>query len=291
MAAKLELDDLILGDNQFFGINHMSQEKAQQLAERFNDLTAVYKAYHAAYDSGIRAFMLNANDKAGAICDYLREHKGDFKGLTLYPSIPYPHKYANLVAEKGILSAIQEVISGQSAWNLIGMAGKSVSALAGDMTKVMEMLIDVEMKMFRKLDFKVVYLQNIITDLLLGLKLKDIFVAYARYIEKKYDAAPGFLTMNVPRLSAFLRECGIENATICGSVNKIGYLMSPDTAAYEAYFQGPQPYPVTAMSIYASGAIPPKEAIAYVKAQGVKSIVFGASGRAHMDETVKLVRA
>lgn len=291
MAAKLELDDLILGDNQFFGINHMSQEKAQQLAERFNDLTAVYRAYHAAYECGIRAFMLNANDKAGAICDYLRAHKGDFQGLTLYPSIPYPHKYANLVAEKGILSAIQEVISGQSAWNLIGMAGKSVSALAGDMTKVMEMLIDVEMKIFRKLDFKVVYLQNIITDLLLGLKLKDIFVAYARYIEKKYDAAPGFLTMNVPRLSAFLKECGIENATICGSINKIGYLMSPDLAAYEAYFKGPQPYPVTAMSIYASGAIPAGEAIAYVKAQGVKSIVFGASGRGHMAETVKLVRA
>ena len=79
------------------------------------------------------------------------------------------------------------------------MAGKGLSALGGDMTKVMEVLIDVEMKIYRKLDFKAVYLQNIITDLLLGLRFKDIFVAYCRYIERKYDAVPGFLTMNVPR--------------------------------------------------------------------------------------------
>ena len=29
------IDKIIFGDNQFFGINHMSQEKAQQLAENF----------------------------------------------------------------------------------------------------------------------------------------------------------------------------------------------------------------------------------------------------------------
>ena len=105
------LDRLLFGDNQFFGINHMSQEKAQQLAERFNDLTKVYRAYHTAYDVGIRAVMLNSNDKAATICDYFRDHLGDFKDMVLYPSIPYPHKYANLVAEKGILSAIQFFIA------------------------------------------------------------------------------------------------------------------------------------------------------------------------------------
>jgi hypothetical protein len=288
-AKNFELDDLILGDNQFFGINHMSQEKAQQLAERFNDLRTVFKAYHTAYDLGIKAVMLNANEKAETICDYFRAHPAEFKDLVLYPSIPYPHKYANMVSEKGILGTMQEAISGQSAWNLLGMAGKGLSALGGDMTKVMEVLVDVEMKIFRKLDYKAVYLQNIITDLLLGLRFKDIFIAYCRYIEKKYDAVPGFLTMNVPKLSAFLQECGITNATICGNINKIGYLMSPGTEAYADYLSAPK-YPVAAMSVFASGAIPPQEAIGYVKGLGIKSVVFGASTREHMQETMKLVR-
>ena len=30
-----KIDRIIFGDNQFFGINHMSEEKAQQLAEKF----------------------------------------------------------------------------------------------------------------------------------------------------------------------------------------------------------------------------------------------------------------
>ena len=41
MGKTLMLDRIIFGDNQFFGINHMSQEKAQALEERFRDLKAI----------------------------------------------------------------------------------------------------------------------------------------------------------------------------------------------------------------------------------------------------------
>jgi len=286
----IELDPIILGDNQFFGINHMSQVKAQQLAERFNDMRSIYDAYRTAYDLGIRAFMLNSNDKAGEICDYFRAHRSEFPELMLYPSIPYPHKYANLVAEQGIVGAIQAVLSGHSATDLLGFAGKGLSLLTGDVARIMTMLIDVELKIYRKLDFKVVYLQNIVTDLLLGLGFKDVFVEYCAHLEKKYHAVPGFLTMNVPRLAAYLESCGIQNAVLCGSVNKRGYLMSPDVASYEAYFRGMQRYPMTAMSIFASGAIPASEAVDYIVKQGIKSIVFGASSRQHMQATLELVK-
>jgi hypothetical protein len=286
----IQLDSAILGDNQFFGINHMSQEKAQQLAERFNDISTIFEAYRTAYNVGIRAFMLNSNDRAREICDYLRAHRSEFPGLVMYPSIPYPHKYANLVAEQGILGAVQEVLSGQSALGMLGLAGKGLSLLTGDISRVLTMLIDVEMKIFRQLDFKAVYLQNIITDLLLGLDFRDVFIEYSRYIEEKFHAAPGFLTMNVPRLAAYLESCGIQNAVLCGAVNKRGYLMSPDRASYEAYFRGPQRYPMTAMSIFASGAIPAHEAVEYVGQQGIRSIVFGASSRQHMQASLELIR-
>lgn len=285
----IELDELILGDNQFFGINHMSQDKAQQLAERFNDVTAIFDAYRTAHSLGLRAFMLNSNEKAGAICDYFRDHRSEFPGLVMYPSIPYPHKYANLVAEEGIAGAIQAVLSGQSALDVLGFAGKGFSLLAGDFARVLTMLVDVEMKIYRHLDFKAVYLQNILTDLLLGLGFREVLIEFCSYIERRFHAVPGFLTMNVPRLAAYLESCGITNAAICGAVNKTGYLMSPDTASYERYFQGPQRYPITAMSIFAGGAIPPRDAVRYVRQQGIRSIVFGASTRAHMQAAVDLM--
>lgn len=285
----LELDSVILGDNQFFGINHMSQERAQQLAERFNDNSRIFEAYRSAHDVGIRAFMLNSNDKAAEICDFFRDNRSSLPGLVLYPSIPYPHKYANLVAERGILGAIQSVLSGQSALGLLSFAGKGLSLLGGDLTKTLMMLVDVEMKIYKGLDFKVIYLQNIVTDLMLGLGFRDVFIEYCSYIGKKYKVVPGFLTMNVPRLAAFLQSCGIEDATICGSVNKRGYLMSPDVASYEEYFKKSQKYPFTAMSIFASGAIQPAEAINYVKQQGIQSVVFGASSRQHIIATKELI--
>ena len=56
------IDRIIFGDNQFFGINHMSEEKAQALSEKFKDLNAIIEVIDIAYESGIRAFMLNTHE-------------------------------------------------------------------------------------------------------------------------------------------------------------------------------------------------------------------------------------
>ena len=42
------IDKIIFGDNQFFGINHMSQEKAQQLSEKFFDINNIFRVYDMA---------------------------------------------------------------------------------------------------------------------------------------------------------------------------------------------------------------------------------------------------
>ena len=47
---------------------------------------------------------------------------------------------------------------------------------------------------------------------------------------------------------------------------------------------------LVAMSIFASGAIAPREAISYVCAQPrIESLVFGASGRANIRQTKALI--
>ena len=35
------MDNLLLGDNQFFGVNHMSEEKARAQSMRFQNIQAV----------------------------------------------------------------------------------------------------------------------------------------------------------------------------------------------------------------------------------------------------------
>lgn len=287
------IDRVIFGDNQFFGINHMSEEKAQALAEKFRELKAITDVIDIAYDCGIRAFMLNTNERVKDICDYLRRNPSRYADLSFYPSLPYAHKYANAVAEKGIFGALKDfILADSSAGDIVGMLTRGgMSLFERDVLKVMQLLVDIEMKIFRDLNVKVIFLQNIVTDLLLGFGVKDIFVGYASYIKERYKVEPGFITMNMPGLVDFLLDCGIENPIVCSAINKMGYFMNPDISTYEKTISEKRFRPI-AMSILASGAIKPGEAVEYVCRQpAIQSIVFGASSRQHIEETKKMIES
>jgi hypothetical protein len=284
-------DRIIFGDNQFFGINHMSEDKAQALAERFKDLKAITDVIEIAYDCGIRAFMFNTHERTADICEYLRRNASRLRGISLYPSMPYAHKYANAVAEKGIFGALKEfILADSSAGDIIGMLAKGgMTVFEKDMMNVMQILVDMEMKMFRGLNVKVVFLQNIVTDLLLGFKAKDAFMEFASYLNKKYGVEAGFNSMNMPMLVDFLLGCGIENPIVCSSINKAGYFMNPDMESYERTLKEKIFRPV-AMSVLASGGVKPKEAVEYVCNQkAIQAVVFGASSRQHILETKELI--
>ncbi len=289
-----KIDTIVFGDNQFFGINHMSQEKAQQLSEMFLDLNNIIKIYDIAYESGIRAFMLNSNDRAKDICNYFKENSKKYPDLNWYPSIPYPHKYANSISEKGIFPTINDVLFKEnSALGVLSMVAKGGIAVVGkDIIKLMQMLIDVEMKTFKGLKVKVIFLQNIITDLILGFDTKDIFIAYCEYIKYKYNVLPGFITQNMPILKARLEMWGITDVVICTSFNKLGYLMSPNLQSYiEAInTNDPNKFQLMAMSTLASGAINANEAYEFINQQKIQSVVFGASSRKNIEQTISLIK-
>ena len=287
------IDKIIFGDNQFFGINHMSQEKAQQLMEKYSDINSIYCAYEMAFEAGIRAVMLNSNDRAKDICNFFRSNKSKYQDLCWYPSIPYPHKYAKLVAEKGVLSAINEILfNSNSVMGVLGMVTKgSIALLNKNAIKMMQMLIDVEMKIYSDLNIKVIFLQNIITDLLLGYCIREVFFEYCEYIRKKYKVIPGFITQNLSFLIEKLNEWEIREVVICSSFNKIGYLMSPNIEANIETVKRNNPinYQLVAMSTLASGAISAKDAYSFINQQNIQGVVFGSSDRRHIEETIKLI--
>ena len=287
------LDKIVFGDNQFFGINHMSQEKAQQLTEKFYDINNIYKVYDLAYNNGIKSFFLNSNDRAIEICNHFKENRDKYPDISFYASIPYPYKYANMVAEKGIMSSMNDILfKGNTVGGAMGMIVKGgMSVISKDAIKLMQILIDMEMKMFKGLDVKVIFLQNIISDLVLGYDIKKIFVEYVNYIKKKYNAIPGLITQNLPHTLEKMNEWGIKEMAICFSFNKIGYLMSPNVESYLTAIEknNPNNYQLMAMSTLASGAINPNEAYAFLDNKNIQSVVFGASSETHIAQTKKLV--
>lgn len=288
----MELDRIILGDNQFFGINHMSESKAQEQAERFQDIDAILGVVDTAWESGVRAFMFTTHDKVADLCDHFRAQAARYSDLRLYPALPYAHKYANAVNEKGMMGALNDILFARGpadqALALLLRGGRSI--LSRDMMAVMRLLVDVEMRMFQGLPVRAVFLQNIVTDLLLGLRARAVVMEFADHVRSAYGVDPGFITMNLPRLVDFLLDCGIRNPIVCSAINQIGYFMHPDRTTCEQVIRT-QPFRPMAMSILASGAVSARDAVAYIAGLGVQSVVFGASSRHHIQETVALLTA
>jgi len=285
------MDRIVFGDNQFFGINHMSEDKAQILAERFKDVRAILDVVDTAYDCGIHAFMFNTHDKVAEICKHFRANPQRYADLRLYPSMPYAHKYANAVNEKGMIGAMNDFLfAGRTAGEAFTtLVRGGLSIVNRDMIEVMKLLVDAEMRMFKGLNVQAVFLQNIVSDLLLGMGARDIFKAFAEHVTDTYGVDPGFNTMNMPHMVEFLEDCGISNPLVCSSINKAGYFMSPGVTEYEETLRT-RSFRAMAMSVLASGAIGAQEAITYVCGlPNVQSVVFGASSRSHIEETKRLI--
>ena len=108
-------------------------------------------------------------------------------------------------------------------------------------------------------------------------------------MREKYGAEPGYITMNLPRLLDVLERQKIDNPIVCANINKIGFRMCGGLETYEKAIATRRFRPV-AMSVLASGAISPREAIEYVCAQPkIESIVFGASSRGNIRQTKALI--
>ncbi len=284
---KGTMDNVLFGDNQFFGVNHMSEEKARAQSMRFRDTQAMIEVLDMAYEVGIRTFMCTTHDRIGEVCDYFRKNADRYPDYRFYPGMPYAHKYANAVTDHGIVGAIKRFLPNEGLMDAVVRGGSAVAKKEID--GIATLLIDAEMKMFEGLSTPVIFLQNVVTDFLLGLGMKDAFRIFADHIKTRYNAEPGFFSMNMPRLLQVLEEVGVENPIICSNINKIGFRMCGGVEVYQKTLEQHQFRPI-AMSVLASGAIPPREAIEYVcRLPRIQSIVFGASSRGNIRQTKALI--
>ncbi|RLM48527.1 hypothetical protein DVK02_19275, partial [Halobellus sp. Atlit-31R] len=143
----------------------------------------------------------------------------------------YAHKYANAVSELGMIEAIRQFLPSDTP---VLSAMKSGAAFARkDVDVLVRALIDAEMKMFAGIPTPVIFLQNVVTDLVLGLGFDGALLTFAEHVREKYHAESGFITMNLPMLLDALDEAGIENPIVCANINKIGFRMCGGLEAYE----------------------------------------------------------
>ncbi|CAH0999530.1 hypothetical protein LEM8419_00830 [Neolewinella maritima] len=287
MQHNNSLDRVLFGDNQFFGVNHASDDKSRAQAMRFKDDQSIIRVLDQAIDLGVRTFMCTTHDRIANICDHLRANPLRYSEFKVYPCMPYAHKYANAVTELGIMGTINQYVPG----SFLGTFAKGgMAVVRSDYSKLMQILIDAEMKMFHGINTPVIFIQNVLVDMILGLGMFEVFRDYDDYIRTKYGAEPGYITMNMPDLYDALESVGIVNPIICASINKSGFRMSGGIERNELYLREKTFRPI-AMQVLAAGTLRPREAFAYLaQFPRIESVLFGSGSKQHIAENIELIQ-
>lgn len=264
---------IILGDNQFFGVNHFDLEKGEKTKLKFDTTKKIELFINDSLQIGLDGFMINSNEKGYEI---INASKFD-SAKEIHYSIPYPHKYASMVNENGMMSLFGHVIKNTSfIKNLIG--GIKLVATQ-NLKSITPLALNLEVpKKLKKGSY--VYMQNIITDLLLGMGRGDILIEFIKSVTKM-GYKPGIITLNPIMFDKLLKnEEGadwLKDLIVCFNINKEGFNVFPSLEAVEYFIESRPKYKLMGMSIFASGAANIPHSINYIKKLKLDYVVFGSS--------------
>ena len=264
---------IILGDNQFFGVNHFDLEKGEKTKLKFDTTKKIEAFINDSLEIGLDGFMINSNEKGYEI---INTSKFD-NTKEIHYSIPYPHKYASMVNENGMMSLFGHVIKNTSfVKNLIG--GIKLVATQ-NLKSITPLALNLEVpKNLKKGSY--IYMQNIITDLLLGMGRGDILIEFIKSVSNM-GYKPGIITLNPIMFDKLLEnekdEAWLKDLVVCFNINKEGFNVFPSLDSVENFIKSKPKYKLMGMSIFASGAANIPDSINYIKKLNLDYVVFGSS--------------
>ena len=276
----------ILGDNQFFGINHYDLEKGDKTKQKFSTDQSIIEFIHKALNIGLDGFMINSNERGFEITKNIKVNENK----EVHYSVPYPHKFATMVNENGMIHLFRYIWKKSSFGSLLLKTPQF--AFTRNIKDILPLILDLEIP-DNLLKGSYVYLQNIVTDLVLGMKRDDLLQEYCKIIIKK-GYKPGLITLNPvvleDTIKAFPTE--IQNKLIvCFNINKTGFNVFPSKEAVEDYIKTNHHYKKMGMSILSSGGINNiQDSLKYIKDLPLDYVVYGSSKLKNVESNFHLLK-
>jgi hypothetical protein len=263
----------ILGDNQFFGVNHYDIDKGDKTKNIFKTNESIISFIKFSMELGLSGVMINSNSRGYQITDTLSK---DIKHEIHY-SVPYPHKFASMVNEGGMLILLNYVLNKSSFKSLFLHLPQFM--ITRNIKYILPLILELEIpKNLKKGSY--IYLQNIVTDLLLGIKRYDLLESFCKSILNK-GYMPGLITLNPGKLGKIVSGFDINlqiKMIICFNINNRGFNVFPDQESVEKFIFQKSLYRKMGMSILSSGGIKNiQESLNYIKKLPLDYVVYGSS--------------
>jgi len=280
---------LLVGDNPFQGVSHLSQERVRARGRDISRPEHAAKLVKISLENGADGFMFSVSETTLSILKKLAE-KGK-NNLRLYVIIPGAYDYVRLASQFGTPSLVghlakKMVLSRNLKAVVIGLKG----IIGQDLKTLMKAYLSYEIYRIRRANKEAnlysLILHEIITDIALALNLDWIFNLFVDFM-LELKIKPGFETRNFAYLVRKFKEWGLDlgKVIIAAPFNKIGFQMSPSKAGYEKALASIPETEVIAFSVLASGYLKPAEAIEYIKnLPQIRGVAIGVSKERHAYE-------
>lgn len=290
---------LLVGDNPFHGISHLSQQSVK------NRGTEITRAKHASdivktsIENGANGFMFSVSETTLSILKMLPE-KETKERLNLYALVPYAYEYVRLATHEGGLPGLakrfaKEVLQSGN-FKTVGFGLKGV--LTSDPMDLMKAYLSYEIIRIKASAknrgvLRSVLLHEVITDMAIALNLESLIKSYIKFMID-HEIEPGFETRNFSYLVKKFKEWDIDfkGLVLAAPFNKIGFYMNSSKVECEKALIDVSGSSVIVMSILAAGYLKPAEATEYVRGlPNVYAIVVGVSNEQQARETFRLLGA
>ena len=226
---------VILGDNPFFGISHLTPEKSYEYlkdTERFDKAASII---NAAEGIGIDTFMVSSHSDTRELLE-----AAGYGTNAVLPDIclvvPNVHKVNEHAAAKGLVGALKSLFSDGLNFSNLRPRQLYRRIVMGDIV-------------YPKT--KYVALHNVVVDMLVGLHGHRALSLFCR-VTRLFGFKPVLITLNPVRLMSL----GIRCSAVCCYYNARGYNMcdTPE-AMLKTFEESPEVEEIWAMGILASGAV------------------------------------
>jgi hypothetical protein len=284
------IDPFILGQNQFFGVNHLSDRKAAERERQFADLGFLIRFLEDAADAGVTGLTLTTHPRTPEIIAGIRKSP-KLRDMAIYPGIPDPGKLMRMFGALGPIGTLKTLLQSGGLWGMTKLATTGLTGLArGDILSLMRTLIDLEMAPFSGCNVRAVFLTNNLNDLALGLDLKDVFNVYFDHVLKKHRTIPAFMSTNLPTHVAKMKEYGLPSLPVMTAINRMGLYVHPGVDEFIATARAERPR-IVAMTVLACGGLTPKDAFQFLATvPSVESVTVGASTPQHVRDVLSAMK-
>ena len=288
---------LLVGDNPFHGISHLSDERARARGDEISHAEYAAGLVLTSLENGADGFMFSVSEGTLSALNIICK-KTEKPSIELYAIVPYAYEYVRLATSLGTVGlgkklASRVVMSG----NLKAIANGVKGAVTMNPVALMKTYLHYEVyriksAMETRQKLNTLLLHEVITDMALALNLDWFFKAYIRFVSG-LEIQPGFETRNFPYLANKFKEWNIDfgGITLVSSFNKVGFQMNTSQTACEDALAGLPECDVIAMSILAAGYLKLPEAVDYIgNLPNIRGVVIGVSKERHAVETFGFVK-